>query len=207
MKYFEKLALVLVAVVMMLSAIPVHAQGLTQSNEAEIVNASQPPLPTANVFESERTPVGSLTPEEVADLLAFEERARNPLFSYSVRITSTRRGQTSRGVQAETTARVNRYSTLSLNRSLGVSNSFNTSLGASSIISANVGFSVTHSSSSTASYSVSLRPNDMASITVYDMFDVSYLAITRTNMLTFSRQTGDGWAAQWTNFGFSARVW
>ena len=52
----------------------------------------------------------------------------------------------------------------------------------------------------------------MASITLYDMYDVTRFDVKTTFVyntipITYSYEYGDGWAQQWTNFGFSAEVW
>jgi hypothetical protein len=44
---------------------------------------------------------------------------------------------------------------------------------------------------------------------MYDVtrFDVKTTFVYNTIPITYSYEYGDGWAQQWTNFGFSAEVW
>ena len=45
--------------------------------------------------------------------------------------------------------------------------------------------------------------------TMYDVskFDVKTTFVYNTIPITYSYEYGDGWAQQWTDFGFSAKVW
>lgn len=166
-------------------------------------SVAPPPEPIVPVSESAQNPLGNLPQQEISEIGQVE-----PFFMaiYNFRRGNTRRGHVSRGVQAETLARVNRPTTLGFAHSLGISNTWSSSLGTSDFITTEIGFSVTHSTTATASYLIHLNPNDMGSITAYDMFNVTYFTVTRTPLIG-STQHSNGWAAQWTNFGFSSRTW
>lgn len=176
---------------------------------------------SGTVIETPSQPLGILSADE-SDMLMSSECTDCPevyhfsTIPHSHEITRIRRqyhGEINRGIVAETTRRVNTTSTLSYERNRNISNSFDVSIGFDrNVISGTLGYNVSFSDSATASYSVDVPANMLASITLYDMYDVTEFDARTTYVyntvpLSYSYENGSGWAQQWTNFGFSSRIW
>lgn len=211
MKHIRLLAISLATVLICLSAITVSA---ATTNEIAVTDYS-------NVVETERNPIGNLTMAEREQLASQKCDSCPTPYHFSViphaheitEITSQYHGEISRGVVAETTRRVNTTAVLSYEKGRSVSNGFNVSISFDEdVISSTLGYDVSYSTNETARYSVDVPAGKLASITLYDMYDVSMFDVKTTFVyntipITYSYEYGDGWAQQWTNFGFSAKVW
>ena len=176
---------------------------------------------SGDIIETVKTPIGNLTAVERAILSAKECDSCPVPYHFSAlphsheitAITNRYRGQIDRGVVVETTARVNATTTLSYSRGRTISNSYNVSIAFDDdVISSTLGYNVTFESSALASYAIEVPPNKMASISLQDMYDVTEFNVKTTYVyntipIRYSYEYGDGWAQQWTNFGFSSRVW
>ena len=175
----------------------------------------------SNVVETERNPIGNLTMAEREQLANQKCDSCPTPYHFSLiphsheitKITDQYHGEISRGVVAETTRRVDTTAVLSYEKGRSVSNSFSVSIGfEEDVISSTLGYDVSYSTNETASYSVDVPVGKLASITLYDMYDVSKFDVKTTFVyntipITYSYEYGDGWAQQWTDFGFSAKVW
>lgn len=200
----------------------------SSSNLSDQKLLKQPPQAATIHFEGERNPIGNLTEAEVEALLeaphihkADQENGIITPFHFSLTphthsitaITETYKGERNRGVVAQTTRRVNAVSTLTYEKSRNISNSFNVSIGfAKNVVDAAMGYNVEYSTSEMASYALQLEPNQMGSITLYDMYDVTKFDVKTTWVLSsnppvLDYEYGTGWAEQWTHFGFSGSVW
>ncbi len=172
--------------------------------------------------ETEYAPLGQLTEDERESLLNKDPETSPQLHHFHLTphlheitsITNEYSGQRNRGVVAQTVSRVNTSAVLTYERSRGISNNFSVNIGFSDdIISGELGYDVTFEDSATASYAVNVDPNMMASITLYDMYDVTEFNVKTTYShgalpaVYFTYDYGTGWAEQWTHFGFSSRVW
>lgn len=177
-----------------------------------------PPTPYNGPQTSQNVPLGTLTSAECEQLLREENpigtRQILPLPVITITVTSTYTGVRDRGVQVSCKP-VNASSSLQLSKSLSVSNSFSSSLGVSGVkVSAGVGFSVTASKTTTASYTINVPKNKSASIGVNDIFNVkkfnekivSYF-INAIGAIVTNTRTGTGWAEQWTRFEYYSKIW
>lgn len=174
-----------------------------------------------SISETENTPIGNLTEAEREQLVSKECDSCPTPYHFSLighvheitQITNQYRGQASRGVVAETVGRVNTTTVLSYEKGRSVSNSYGVSISFGiEEINSTLGYDVTYETSETASYSVDVPANKMAAITLYDMYNVTCFNVKTTYVhntipIAYTYEYGDGWAQQWTNFGFSARVW
>ncbi len=106
---------------------------------------------------------------------------------------------------AELLEPVNSISTLAVSEALGVSNSYTTDIEFSdSVVTAALGFSVSYSATTTASYSIDLDPGETARIDIYNVFNVKEfdcLTIWTFNGSTWN-EYGEGLGKQWSHFGF-----
>ena len=176
---------------------------------------------TSNLIETAKTPIGNLTTAEKESLAKKPCDSCPTPYHFSIvphsheitKITKQYRAEVNRGVVAETTRRVDTTATLSYEKGRSVSNSYNISIGfEEDVVSSTLGYDVSFETNETASYSVDVPANKMASITLYDIydaseFDVKTTYVYNTTPITYSYEYGDGWAQQWTNFGFSSKIW
>lgn len=174
-------------------------------------------------YETASNPIGVLTQDEIAELQKNSDVCDSCPVPYHfsltphsheiTKITSRYRGEIDRGVVAEVTKRVNTSSVLTYEKSRSVSNSYDVSIGFDKgVVDAQMGYNVSYSTTATASYSVDVPANKLASINLYDMYDVTKFDAKTTYVydtipITYSYEYGTGWAQQWTNFGFSAKIW
>ena len=183
---------------------------IEKAQPANNVMVEIPGNPLGNLTESESNRLRMHDDEPDASLNHF---LLTPHVHEITQITKQYHGEISRGVVAETTRRVNTKATLSYSKQRSVSNNFSVSIGFDKdVISSTLGYNVSKSSSETASYAVDVPANKLASITLYDMYDVSEFNVKTTYIydsipVTYTYEYGDGWAQQWTNFGFSSRIW
>lgn len=124
-------------------------------------------------------------------------------------------GGYNRGVVAELLYPANTTSRLGYSKTRSVSNTYSVDISFSkSAVEAAVGYSVTFSDEMTASYELDVPSGYLASITLYDMYDVTEFEATTSyynnidGVLYYSHSdVGEGWAAQWTHFAYSGKVW
>lgn len=179
-------------------------------------------LPTSGAtYQTEYNPLGVLSASERESLLSSKCTQCPQPYHFSViphsheitSITDSYHGEISRGVVAETTRRVNTTTALTYSKERSYSNSYSVSIGFDkNVVNGELGFDVSYSDSSVAEYSVDVPANKMGSITLYDMYDVTKFNVKTTYVydtipISYSYEYGTGWAQQWTNFGFSARIW
>lgn len=176
---------------------------------------------STSVTQTAKTPIGNLTRAERLKLLTKTRQTDVEPYHFSViphaheitQITNQYRGEIDRGVVVETTRRVNTTAELSYEKSRSVSNAYGVSIDFDGdVISSELGYNVTYGTNETASYKIDVPANMMASITLYDMYDVTEFDVMTTFVyntipITYSYEYGTGWAQQWTNFGYSSSLW
>lgn len=196
--------------------------GMSTSAFAQTTEQLEKAIPVLGaIVENEYNPLGTLSIDEREALLSSECTECIVPYHFSLiphaheitKITNFYHGEINRGVVAETTRRVNTTATLTYSKERSYSNSFNVSIGfEKGIVNGELGYDVSASDSSVAEYSVDVPVNKMASINLYDMYDVTEFDVKTTYVydtipITYTYEYGTGWAQQWTNFGFSSRIW
>ncbi len=174
-------------------------------------------------YETEVNPIGTLTQNEILELQKNNgvcDSCPTP-YHFSIvphsheitRITSRYKGEIDRGVVAEVRRRVDTSTVLTYEKGRSVENSYSVSIGFDKdVVSGEMGYDVSFSTEETASYSVDVPANKLASINLYDIYDVTKFDVKTTYVydtvpITYTYENGTGWAQQWTNFGFSAKIW
>ena len=201
------------------SALAAEKNGSVKQNE----NPASPTKAIISVF-SNIEPIGSITDEERDALLketldGCDDCDGSRHFSLVghvhevTSITSTYDGQKNRGVVAETVERIPTTAKLAFEMQRSISNSWYTTIAfEKNSVTAAVGFNVEYSTTGIASYSVDVPINKLASITLYDMYNVKLYDCKTTWAydtipVQFVYEYGTGWAEQWSHFGYGAKIW
>ena len=216
----------ILAVLVICMSLNLGTSALAAGKNGSVKQYENPASPANGIISafSNIEPIGSITDEEREALLketsdGCDECDGSRHFSLVAHvhevtsITSTYVGQRDRGVVAQTVAPVNTTTKLSYEMQRSVSNGWNASIAfEKDSVTAAVGFNVEYSTTGTASYSVDVPANKMASITLYDMYNVKLYDCKTTWVydtipIQYGYEYGTGWAEQWSHFGFSAKIW
>lgn len=155
----------------------------------------QQKLPPKEIYDSDiGKPIGDLT-----DNPLFFKRSTGvpPTF----KIKRTYKGYDWRGWKAQG----GKGGSVSLSKSFGISNGFNSSISVSAYdISAAVGFNVSYSTSETATYSHDISDGKYGHIGLDDRFNVKEFDVTTyvSSHGQLIKKEGSGWAKQWYKYAY-----
>ena len=121
-------------------------------------------------------------------------------------VTSQYQTRKFRKIGAELLSPVNYTSTLGVSESLAVSNNCSTTIEFSDgVVTSALGFSVSYSATTTATYEIELPPGETARIDIYNVFNTyefDCMTVWTFNGSSWN-EYGTGVANQWSHFGFT----